>query len=109
RLIVATGLDTGAYRSARGHGLYRSEDGGASWMSINGGLGHRLYTEDAIAFHPDDPDTIFVAAADGIPPHWASLSRMALGVVTGNVYFLSPSRFRRRKGADVAIYRTRDA
>lgn len=107
QLLVATGMDTGAYRGGRG--LYRSGDGGSSWVSANEGLGHRLYTEDAIAFHPDDPDVAFVAAADGIPPRWASLSGMALGVITGNVYFLSPSRFRRKKGADVTIYRTRDA
>ncbi|MES2238022.1 MAG: hypothetical protein V4500_09770 [Pseudomonadota bacterium] len=106
RLLVATGMDTGAYRG--GKGVYRSEDGGSTWSSANEGLGHRLYAEDAIAFHPQDPATAFLAAADGIPPHWASIIGLATGVMSGNVYFLSPSKFRRRKGADIAIYRTRD-
>lgn len=106
RLLVATGQDTGVYRG--GFGVYLSEDDGQTWQSANAGLAHRLYAEDAVAFHPANPDVAFLAAADGIPPHWASVIGLATGLISGNVYFLSPSRFRRRKGADIAIHRSFD-
>ncbi len=106
-LVVATGLDTGVYRG--GYGIYRSADAGATWTQAVQGLTHRLYTEDAIAFWPDDPNVILLAAADGIPPKWASLKGLTLGVLSGNVYFLNPSKIRRRKGADIAIYQSKDA
>jgi photosystem II stability/assembly factor-like uncharacterized protein len=106
-LVAATGFDTGIYRG--GEGVYRSEDRGIAWQQANIGLGHRRYAEDAIAFSVNNPELVFLAAADGIPPHWASLIRMAAGAVTGNVYFLKPSRIRRRKGADVTIHRSFDA
>jgi len=106
QLIAASGQDTGVYRG--GKGLYRSEDGGSNWQQCNEGLAHRQYAEDAIGFALDSPDTVYIASADGIPPHWASLLRMAAGALTGNVYFLSPSRMRRRKGADVTIHRSLD-
>jgi photosystem II stability/assembly factor-like uncharacterized protein len=107
RIYVATGLDTAPYKG--GFGLYRSDDGGGSWRQANAGLGKRLYVEDAVSFHTADPKVMFLAAADGIPPHWAAITNMVFGVMTGNVYFWTPSRLRRRKGADVAIYRSRDA
>jgi photosystem II stability/assembly factor-like uncharacterized protein len=105
-LIAATGKDTGVYRG--GEGVYRSDDRGRTWQQATTGLSHRRYAEDAIAFAVDNPDVVFLAAADGIPPHWASLMRMAAGAVTGNVYFLKPSRMRRLKGADVTIHRSPD-
>lgn len=107
-LLAATGTDTGVYRSGGAEGVYRSEDGGESWANVNDGLEHRLYAEDAIAFWPDDPDTVLVAAADGIPPHWASMGQLVKGIFSGNVYFLKPSRLRRFKGADVTVYRSQD-
>lgn len=107
RLLAASGMDTGAYRG--GKGLYRSEDGGSQWQQCNEGLANHQYTEDAIGFAMDSPETIFLAAADGIPPHWTSLLRLAAGAITGNVYFLSPTRMRRRKGADVTIFVSDDA
>jgi len=106
-LIAATGHDTGVYRG--GCGIYRSSDAGETWSHGIQGLEHRLYAEDAIAFWPDDPDTVLLASADGIPPKWASLKELALGAFSGNVYFLNPSKLRRRKGADIAIYRSVDS
>ena len=106
-LIAASGQDTGVYRG--GQGIYRSEDAGKTWQQANNGLEHRIYCEDAIGFAQDDPNTVFLAAADGIPPHWASLIRLVVGVLKGNVYFLSPSKMRRRKGADITIYKSIDA
>jgi photosystem II stability/assembly factor-like uncharacterized protein len=108
RLIVATGDDTPPYRQVGGFGIYRSDDGGRSWRQANDGLDFRTYCEDAIAFHPKNPDLLFLAAADGIPPRWASMTKLAFGALSGNVYFLAPSRWRRRKGADVVIFRSRN-
>lgn len=109
RLIVATGDDTPPYKQLGGFGIYRSDDGGRSWRQANDGLDFRTYCEDAIAFHPENPDVLFLAAADGIPPRWASMSKLAVGVLTGHVYFLSPSKLRRRKGADVVLFRSHNA
>ncbi|WP_237752766.1 WD40/YVTN/BNR-like repeat-containing protein [Mycolicibacterium aromaticivorans] len=107
RIIVTTGQDTKPYRG--GKGLYRSTDRGSSWMQSNDGLGERNYTEDAIVVHPAKPEVVFLAAADGIPPKWAAVRRLVMGVLNGNVYFLSPSKLRRRRGADVAFFRSDDA
>ncbi|WP_137144024.1 hypothetical protein [Mycolicibacterium sp. CR10] len=106
RLIVTTGQDTKPYRG--GKGVYRSTDRGSSWLQSNDGLGARIYTEDAIVVHPADPDVIFLAAADGIPPKWAAVRLLVLGALNGNVYFLSPSKLRRRRGADVGFFRSDD-
>ncbi|AFT66912.1 sialidase family protein [Cycloclasticus sp. P1] len=106
-LIAATGTDTGVYKG--GQGIYRSEDAGETWRQANDGLEHRIYCEDAIGFAENDANTVFLAAADGIPPHWASLIKLTIGALKGNVYFLSPSKLRRRKGADITIYRSVDA
>ncbi|SBS77426.1 conserved hypothetical protein [uncultured Mycobacterium sp.] len=106
RLIVTTGQDTKPYRG--GKGIYRSTDRGSSWVQSNNGLGERNYTEDAIVVHPADPDVVFLAAADGIPPKWAAVRRLVMGVLNGNVYFLSPSKLRRRRGADVGFFRSND-
>ncbi len=107
RLIVTTGQDTKPYRG--GKGIYRSTDRGSSWVQSNNGLGERNYTEDAIVVHPaDPPDVVFLAAADGIPPKWAAVRRLVMGAINGNVYFLSPSKLRRRRGADVGFFRSND-
>lgn len=106
RLIVTTGQDTKPYRG--GKGVYRSADRGRSWEQVNDGLGDRIYTEDAIVAHPTDPDVVFLAAADGIPPKWASMRQLARGALNGNVYFLSPAKLRRRRGADVGFFRSDD-
>jgi photosystem II stability/assembly factor-like uncharacterized protein len=100
-LYVATGDDTAPFDGTGGHGVYRSDDQGRSWKQINAGLGARTYCEDAIAVDPNDPNTLYLAAAHGVPPYW--------GVVTTDfIYFLSPSASVRPKGADVAIFRSRD-
>ena len=53
-------------------GVYRSEDGGATWADITGDLirpaedysfgGGQVFHAQALAFHPDDPDWLLVGA-----------------------------------------------
>jgi photosystem II stability/assembly factor-like uncharacterized protein len=99
-VYVATGDDTPPYDGTGGHGVYRSDDQGRSWKQINEGLGQRTYCEDAFTVDPSDPNTLYLAAARGVPPYWAS--------VTDSVYFLSPSASVRPEGADVGIFRSRN-
>ena len=53
------------------HGVYRSDDGGHTWVSIADGLPSDFGFP--IVVHPHDPDTVYVfpLVADGerIPPH----------------------------------------
>ena len=108
-VLVTTGLDTKPYQATGRHGLFRSPDAGRSWRAANDGLGARTYCEDAIAFDPVDPNRVYMATANGIPPRWASMSALAWGALTGGfVYFVRPSRLRRRSGAEVVVHRSED-
>ena len=108
-VLVTTGLDTKPYAATRRHGLFRSADGGATWLAANEGLGDRTYCEDAIAFDPSAPNRMYMATARGIPPRWASMTALAGGALTGGfVYFVRPSRLRRRSGAEVVFHRSED-
>jgi hypothetical protein len=108
-VLVTTGLDTKPYHATGRHGLFRSTDAGRSWEAANQGLGDRTYCEDAIAFDPDDPRRVYMATAKGIPPRWASMTALTWGALTGGfVYFVRPSRLRRRSGAEVVFHRSDD-
>ena len=50
---------------------------------------------------PNDPCTLYLAAARGVPPCWAA-------VTADPTYFLSPSASVRPQGADVGIFRSRN-
>ncbi len=46
--------------------FYRSDDAGASWRRLTGGLPERLEAAPrAVAGHPDDPDTVVIGLDDG--------------------------------------------
>ncbi|MBI2886832.1 MAG: exo-alpha-sialidase [Chloroflexi bacterium] len=57
-------------------GVYRSDDGGASWREITGELpsdwGH------AMVAHPFDPDTVYVCLGVSGYQHWMPRARMAV-------------------------------
>ncbi|MEO1405964.1 MAG: glycosyl hydrolase, partial [Pseudomonadota bacterium] len=59
--IVYLGMGEGQLRNniMQGDGVYRSDDGGENWRHL--GLAETL-TITTIRVHPDDPDTVYVAA-----------------------------------------------
>jgi hypothetical protein len=63
RIIVANGLV----------GVLTSDDDGRTWRK-NPMPGEANYP-DPIVLHPDKPDTIFLTAGVGWPPHWYKLGR----------------------------------
>ncbi len=56
---VGTGEGNGRNSSSWGHGVYRSEDGGATWTSLGLAATHDI---PALALDPRDPDVAYVAA-----------------------------------------------
>lgn len=109
-LLVTTGLDTNAYARTGFKGLFRSTDAGASFAESNRGLERYQYCEDAICADPSEPRRLWMATANGIPPHWASMTRMVGGALFGSfAYFVTPSRLRRRSGAEVMLFASEDA
>ncbi|MBM2811052.1 MAG: hypothetical protein HW416_1811 [Chloroflexi bacterium] len=101
--FLSTGADSAPYDGAYGYGLFRSRDGGTSFVNVNDRLGttKSVYTEDAIVSPRSAPETIFLAVGDETPPHWR-------GPRKENEYFATPSREKREKGADYSIHRSRD-
>jgi photosystem II stability/assembly factor-like uncharacterized protein len=55
--------------STSGHGVYRSEDGGATFAGSSEGLDCQYLAQ--IVVHPAKPQTLFTAAAEVPPPFWA--------------------------------------
>lgn len=109
-LLVTTGLDTNVYAKTGYKGLFRSEDGGATFSESNTGLGKHIYCEDAICVDPNEPNRLYMASANGIPPYWASMTKMVAAALTGSfVYFVTPSWLRRPSGAQVVISRSDDS
>jgi photosystem II stability/assembly factor-like uncharacterized protein len=55
------------YAGLFGGGVYRSDDGAAAWRPVPGDLGelHRADVQ-ALLIHPEDPDIVYVATANGI-------------------------------------------
>ena len=108
-VLVTTGLDTNAYKRTGYEGLFRSTDGGVHYAQSNSGLGVYKYCEDAICAEPGRPQRVYLATARGIPPYWASMTRMVLGAAFGTfAYFVTPSRLRRRSGAEVVLFASDD-
>ena len=109
-VLVTTGLDTNAYKHTGYEGLFRSTDGGAHYVASNEGLGVYKYCEDAICAEPGHPQRLYLATAKGIPPYWASMTRMVMGAAFGRfAYFVTPSRLRRRSGAEVVLSASDDS
>jgi photosystem II stability/assembly factor-like uncharacterized protein len=63
---VGTGENHGGRHVSYGDGIHRSRDGGQSWEHL--GLGESEHISEIIV-HPDDPDTVWVAAQG---PLWSS-------------------------------------
>lgn len=60
------------YVLATGWGIKVSEDAGGSWRNVDAvGINY----PDAMVMHPDDPDLMFVAGAQGYPPNWYQINR----------------------------------
>lgn len=59
RIWVGTGENVGGRHAGYGDGIYRSDDGGSSWRNMGLKASERI---SRIVVHPDDPDTIWVAA-----------------------------------------------
>ncbi|MBK5920985.1 glycosyl hydrolase [Rhodothalassium salexigens] len=59
RVWVGTGENVGGRHVGFGDGVYRSDDGGQSWTNMGLGKSEHIST---IVVHPDDGDTVFVAA-----------------------------------------------
>lgn len=59
RIWVGTGENVGGRHMGYGDGIYRSDDGGASWKNM--GLKESEHISKIIV-HPDDPNTIWVAS-----------------------------------------------
>ena len=63
---VGTGENTGSRHAGYGDGIYRSRDGGQSWEHMGLEDSERI---SEILVHPDDPDTLWVAAQG---PLWSA-------------------------------------
>lgn len=102
-VFLFTGEDTPPYRGENGLGLFVSENGGRHWRVMNERLiaDKRVYCEDAVALVASEPEVLFMAIADGIPPHWK-------GPSNDPSYFVAPSKSKRQKGADVSLHRSGD-
>ncbi|HSN53307.1 MAG TPA: hypothetical protein VLT32_01490 [Candidatus Sulfomarinibacteraceae bacterium] len=63
---IGTGENVGGRHVGFGDGVYRSDDGGASWRNMGLGASEHI---SKIVVHPADPDTVWVAAQG---PLWSS-------------------------------------
>jgi photosystem II stability/assembly factor-like uncharacterized protein len=75
--------DSNVVISTSGRGIYKSVDGGESFVDANAGMAHRYMTQ--VAVHPARPQLLFTAAAAVPPPGW-----------------------RRPEGAEAGFYRSED-
>lgn len=66
RIWVGTGENHGGRHLGFGDGIYLSEDGGGTWENMGLEQSERI---SKILIHPDDPDTVWVAAQG---PVWSS-------------------------------------
>lgn len=117
---------TRIYAGIKIGGAYRSDDGGASWRSINDGL---IDEVRQLALDPRDPARIYAATGGGFYTSsdrgtvWKAAQgepgeRYVTGIVTvarsrGSLVFAMtaagpPGTWHKRKGADVKVYRSDD-
>lgn len=60
-VYAATGIALNhVTHDTRGHGVFKSTDGGLSWSAANTGLEGTSLNALSVAVHPDDPDTVYV-------------------------------------------------
>jgi photosystem II stability/assembly factor-like uncharacterized protein len=114
RVFMASADDTPPFDLRGGHGIYRSDDKGTHWKHVINGLGKRTFCHNATAFDPEEPDTLYISAGDGVPPYWSNnsvfLPEQKRAVLTGETaYYMWPSRLRRTTGTDTVIFRSRNA
>lgn len=68
-VYAATGVETlspvGATRDTPGTGVYKSTDGGTSWVPVNQGLESTTLNFLAVAVHPQNPDTAYLGEMNG--------------------------------------------
>ncbi len=57
----------GPYLPTPSYGMYKSTDGGETWVEINTGLGTSFINIHCIAIHPTDPNTVYIGTwRDGV-------------------------------------------
>ena len=57
----------GDFPARASFGMYKSVDGGETWLAINNGLNTFLININAIAVHPSDPDIVYIGTwQDGV-------------------------------------------
>lgn len=66
--VVMMGDDKNIVLSTSGTGVYRSEDGGETFVAANEGLTRRYVSQ--IVYHPDRPNELFTAASEVPPSRW---------------------------------------
>jgi len=66
--VVTLPDDPAKVISTSGHGVYRSEDSGATFSNASDGLDCQYLAQ--IVVHPSKPDVLFTAAAEVPPPMW---------------------------------------
>jgi photosystem II stability/assembly factor-like uncharacterized protein len=66
--VISMPDDDATVISTSGHGVYRSDDGGATFAGSSEGLDCQYLAQ--IVVHPDRPRTLFTAAAEVPPPYW---------------------------------------
>jgi photosystem II stability/assembly factor-like uncharacterized protein len=64
-ILYAGGYGGGSYFAGQtGYGVFKTDDGGASWSAVNTGLAS--LSVSALAVHPFDPDTLYVGTSGGV-------------------------------------------
>jgi len=68
--VLTLGVDpwspANIFAGTMGDAVYKSHDGGQSWLPHNAGLKEHVSVVNQFVFHPSDPDTIYTATTVGI-------------------------------------------
>jgi len=67
-VLIATGGHEARRERSPGRALYKSDDGGGSWMAV--GMEFSQEYSVPLAMHPRNPKVLFSALADGNPGQW---------------------------------------